>query len=76
MTYPPQSGGFNPQGDPGEGHVGLRIMRERAGRIGARVHWASTPGQGTRVVLVVDARATPGGGDALPGRGRLTAPTP
>ncbi|MBH9552054.1 type IV pili methyl-accepting chemotaxis transducer N-terminal domain-containing protein [Inhella sp. 4Y17] len=32
-------------------HVGLRIMRERAARIGARVEVASVPGQGTCVVL-------------------------
>jgi two-component system nitrate/nitrite sensor histidine kinase NarX len=38
---------------PGEIHVGLRIMRERAQRIGATVEVLSTPGAGTRVVLTL-----------------------
>ncbi|MDP1902444.1 MAG: type IV pili methyl-accepting chemotaxis transducer N-terminal domain-containing protein [Rubrivivax sp.] len=36
-----------------ETHVGLRIMRERALRIGARVEVASVPGSGTCVVLTL-----------------------
>ncbi len=36
---------------PDETHVGLRIMRERAQRIGAAVEVTSTPGGGTRVAL-------------------------
>jgi two-component system nitrate/nitrite sensor histidine kinase NarX len=53
--------GFDPRADAGEGHVGLRIMRERAARIGAQVQVHSAPGQGTRVVLSVEpaAVATP-----------------
>jgi len=51
--------GFDPRVDAGEGHVGLRIMRERAGRIGANVHWRSAPGQGTRVVLTLEPEAVP-----------------
>lgn len=35
----------------GETHVGLRIMQERAQRIGARVRVQSQPGQGCAVVL-------------------------
>lgn len=46
---------------PDETHVGLRIMRERAQRIGATVEVASVPGSGTCVVLT------------LPGRQRLAA---
>jgi len=38
---------------PDETHVGLRIMRERAARIGATVDVASVPGAGTCVVLTV-----------------------
>ncbi|HJV71584.1 type IV pili methyl-accepting chemotaxis transducer N-terminal domain-containing protein [Ideonella sp.] len=49
--------GFDPQADAGEGHVGLRIMRERAARIGAKVQVHSAPGQGTRVVLSVEPAA-------------------
>jgi two-component system nitrate/nitrite sensor histidine kinase NarX len=36
-----------------ETHVGLRIMRERARRIGASVEVASVPGSGTCVVLTL-----------------------
>jgi two-component system nitrate/nitrite sensor histidine kinase NarX len=36
-------------------HVGLRIMRERAERIGARLEVISTPGAGTSVVLTLPA---------------------
>ena len=40
-----------------ETHVGLRIMRERAHRLGAALEVISTPGQGTTVVLQLPARA-------------------
>ncbi len=45
--------GFDPAAaaQPGETHVGLRIMRERAERIGARVNVSATPGGGCSVVL-------------------------
>jgi two-component system nitrate/nitrite sensor histidine kinase NarX len=54
--------GFDAE-DParGESHVGLRIMAERAERIGARLELLSTPGRGSSVVLElapVDARTT------------------
>jgi two-component system, NarL family, nitrate/nitrite sensor histidine kinase NarX len=39
-----------------EAHVGLRIMRERAQRIGASVDVASVPGSGTSVVLTLPQR--------------------
>jgi len=47
--------------DSGDGsiddsHVGLRIMSERAERIGARVDVISTPGAGTSVVLTLPAQ--------------------
>jgi len=41
---------------PDETHVGLRIMRERAGRIGATVEVVSVPGSGTCVVLKLPER--------------------
>jgi len=48
--------------DHGETHVGLRIMAERAERLGARFSVESSPGRGTRVRLtlppVVAAAAT------------------
>lgn len=44
--------GFTPtKASASDSHVGLHIMRERAERIGARVHVASTIGQGTKVCL-------------------------
>ena len=38
---------------PNETHVGLRIMAERAERIGAKVDVISTPGRGTSIVLTL-----------------------
>jgi len=43
--------GFEVGASRGETHVGTRIMRERAERIGATVGIESTPGQGTAVTL-------------------------
>lgn len=49
--------GFDAAGTPpGEMHVGLRIMRERAARIGAQVVVDSVPGAGTCVTLSLPAR--------------------
>lgn len=43
-------------GAPDQTHVGLRIMRERAERIGAQVEVDSVPGAGTCVVLTLPQR--------------------
>ncbi|MEK8031495.1 type IV pili methyl-accepting chemotaxis transducer N-terminal domain-containing protein [Ideonella sp. DXS29W] len=51
--------GFNTQSRTGEDHVGLRIMAERAARIGARLEVRSTPGRGTAVILTVAPPACP-----------------
>jgi nitrate/nitrite-specific signal transduction histidine kinase len=45
--------GFDTDLAAGETHVGLRIMRERAARIGAQVELSSVPGSGTCVVLTL-----------------------
>ena len=45
------------QGAPDETHVGLRIMAERAERIGACLDVLSTPGRGTSVVLTLPPAA-------------------
>ena len=45
--------GFDPQHPRGESHVGLKIMQERAGRVGALVKIAATPGHGTTVHLTL-----------------------
>jgi two-component system nitrate/nitrite sensor histidine kinase NarX len=50
--------GFNSDDSVDDSHVGLRIMRERAERIGARVEVFSTHGTGTSVVLTLPAQST------------------
>ncbi len=45
--------GFDTGKHPGESHVGLNIMRERAVRIGAEVDVSSRAGQGTTVTLTL-----------------------
>jgi len=42
--------------DGDDGHVGLRIMRERAAGIGAEVEITSTRGEGTQVRIAVPSR--------------------
>ncbi|MBI3154738.1 MAG: type IV pili methyl-accepting chemotaxis transducer N-terminal domain-containing protein [Burkholderiales bacterium] len=49
--------GFDAEAAPDETHVGLRIMRERAARIGAQVAVDSVPGAGTCVSLTLPAAA-------------------
>ncbi|HMO45788.1 MAG TPA: type IV pili methyl-accepting chemotaxis transducer N-terminal domain-containing protein [Rubrivivax sp.] len=51
----------------GEAHVGLRIMAERAERIGARLDVLSTPGRGSSVVLELapPAAVTAAAGEAV-----------
>jgi len=50
--------GFDPATDaPDDTHVGLRIMRERAERIGAHVVVDSVPGAGTCVQLTLPSRS-------------------
>jgi two-component system nitrate/nitrite sensor histidine kinase NarX len=46
-------GGFDVHADPGENHVGLRIMRERAAAVRASVDVRSSPGGGTVVSLTL-----------------------
>jgi len=41
------------EGPPDETHVGIRIMAERAERIGASLDVLSTPGRGTSIVLTL-----------------------
>jgi two-component system nitrate/nitrite sensor histidine kinase NarX len=47
--------GFDPAGVPGDLHVGLRIMRERARRIGGELEVRSQPGRGTEIILTLPA---------------------
>jgi two-component system nitrate/nitrite sensor histidine kinase NarX len=48
--------GFDDQGSAGHEHVGLRIMQERARRVGGTVTIDSHIGQGTRVEIVLPGR--------------------
>jgi two-component system nitrate/nitrite sensor histidine kinase NarX len=43
--------GFDPESSAGDTHVGIRIMRERAHRMGGKLTLESASGQGTRVCL-------------------------
>jgi two-component system nitrate/nitrite sensor histidine kinase NarX len=45
--------GFDPAAVPGDLHVGLRIMRERAQRIGGRLDVHARQAQGTEVILTL-----------------------
>ncbi len=52
--------GFEPAASAGdETHVGLRIMSERAARIGARLEVISTPGRGSSIILTLPQHARP-----------------
>ncbi len=58
--------GFDPSaaGRGSAAHVGLQIMRERAGQIGASVRVRSRPGEGTEVIVELDAGGAPVGASA------------
>ncbi len=49
--------GFDTASEAGDDHVGLRIMAERAARIGAELQVRSAPGEGTTVCLTLPSRA-------------------
>jgi len=51
--------GFDPDETPDDSHVGLRIMKERASRIGAQVTVRSSANQGTQVAITVPREAVP-----------------
>lgn len=45
--------GFNPELQPGDSHVGISIMKERAHRIGGRLEILSTPEVGSEIRLTL-----------------------
>jgi two-component system nitrate/nitrite sensor histidine kinase NarX len=62
--------GFTPENDQlDETHVGLRIMSERAQRIGAQLDVISTPGHGSSVILTLPIPPPP-----MPTTNPLTTP--
>lgn len=53
ITVEDQGSGFDPTADATEDHVGVRMMKERASKVGGRIQFDSRPGMGTRVVAVL-----------------------
>jgi len=61
--------GFNPQTDHIDAtHVGLRIMAERAQRIGASIEVVSTPSRGSSVILTLPPPSHPSAAATAPAR--------
>jgi two-component system nitrate/nitrite sensor histidine kinase NarX len=56
--------GFDTGHNRGESHVGMKIMSERAARIGAEVTVRSVPGQGATVTLTLPLHPATGNGAA------------
>ena len=59
--------GFETVQPAGSSHVGMKIMQERALRIGAGVQVTSAAGQGTQVMLTLPPHPVTGGGPSTPG---------
>ncbi len=49
--------GFDVSAEPGPQHLGLKLMKERAARVGGRLELQSVPGGGTRLEAVLPGRA-------------------
>lgn len=58
-------------GNPDETHVGMRIMAERAERLGAQLDVISSPGRGTSVVLTLPLPPGNGGTVVMPPQHRV-----
>jgi signal transduction histidine kinase len=50
-----EGAGFDPSEEVGEEHVGMRLMRERAARVGGELKLDSRPGEGTRLEAILPA---------------------
>jgi two-component system, NarL family, nitrate/nitrite sensor histidine kinase NarX len=67
--------GFDPDEDQHDHtHVGLRIMIERAQRIGAHIDILSTPSRGSSVILTLPSPSHPGSGNLARGDGMVVLP--
>jgi signal transduction histidine kinase len=45
--------GFDPEAEVGTDHVGMRLMKERAARVGGSIEFDSRPGAGTRLEAIL-----------------------
>jgi two-component system nitrate/nitrite sensor histidine kinase NarX len=45
--------GFNPEAEAGMDHVGVRLMKERAARVGGYISFDTGVGRGTRVEAIL-----------------------
>jgi signal transduction histidine kinase len=50
--------GFDTSIEPDQSHLGLRLMRERADRVGGKLELHSAPGSGTRLEAVLPGRVS------------------
>jgi signal transduction histidine kinase len=50
-----EGAGFDPSQEVGEEHVGMRLMHERAARVGGELKLDSRPGEGTRLEAILPA---------------------
>lgn len=53
-----QGPGFDPEAEVGADHVGMRLMKERAARVGGRIEIDSRPGFGTRLEAILPGGVT------------------
>lgn len=53
-----QGPGFDPEAEVGADHVGMRLMQERAARVGGRIEIDSRPGFGTRLEAILPGGVT------------------
>ena len=75
FTVRDNGGGFDTRLDRGETHVGMKIMRERAERIGARIAVASGATQGTAVTLILPPHPVAGNAPGAASPKPAPAPT-
>ena len=53
-----QGPGFDPEAEVGQDHVGMRLMKKRAARVGGRIEIDSSPGMGTRLEAILPGGVT------------------
>lgn len=58
LSVQDQGPGFDPQAEVGQDHVGMRLMKERAARVGGRIEIDSRPGVGTRLEAILPGGVT------------------